>query len=223
MKIAFLLSGISYLDNYSHFSNRNYKIDWKLSLKNYKENILSFFNDDMIDIHICTNDISKYHQKEIYKDFTPKTATFISDECCQGCYPRNSRIKSVVNQCLNYNQEYDLVVITRFDLFFEIKLIDMIIDIEKFNLITTMQNECICDNFYLFPFKFLDPFLSIVQKNLYTHKSFHFIRNDIESISDINFMFDEKKDIKLLSSYKIVRSHPLKNKKYKFQEKRKFV
>ena len=222
MRLAFLVSGISYKDDYEHFSKHNFMISWKKSIQNYRENILSYFlerNYD-IDTYLCTNDLKPKMQESLLKDFNPKDYRFLSDKMCLCNFPRNARIKTVIEMCLNSGIEYDLVILTRFDLFFKNKLQDNDIDPSVFNAVSTLENkEHMCDNFYIFPFKFLQNFLSIVDENLHKLKHFHFIMNDIKQFSDIRFICDENKHINTLSFYNFVRITPPNTKSRKFNKK----
>ena len=66
------------------------------------------------------------------------------------------------------------------------------------------KNNRVCDNFYIFPFKIIKKFLRIINSKL--DISLHFIYNDVEDISEINFIKNENVDIANLSFYKIIRN-----------------
>ena len=122
---------------------------------------------------------------------------------------RNKKLLNVIELCLNNNVDYDLILITRFDLLFQKDFSKSNIKLDKFNLVSILEmDHLICDNFYLLPFSKLKKFYEIAKKNV--HKSFHCIKQDIEKIDNkefVNYILNEKKGSCSLSFYKIVRNY----------------
>jgi len=71
-KIALLLFGISYKENYQHFSGRKMKIDYKNSLENYNKFIFEYYKKlgYEIDVFISTNKHKNINN--LIKDYKPK-------------------------------------------------------------------------------------------------------------------------------------------------------
>lgn len=68
------------------------------------------------------------------------------------------------------------------------------------------RRRLICDNFYLFPYKYLKDFSNMVNKNQF--KMFHEIKMDIENINGkdfVNYILNNHTNVKRLSFYKIQR------------------
>lgn len=210
-KVALLLFGISYSE-YKHWNRHWFKnnlmIDYKYSYENYQKYIFKYFNNLNydIDVFFCTNKSSK--QDEIIKLYKPKSYMFI-DNLDSNHLSKNIKIKNVLELCINYssynNIDYENVIMSRFDLYFLDDFNKVNIDLNKFNFVSIMEKDNrICDNFYIFPFKIIKKFLRIINSKL--DISLHFIYNDVEDISEINFIKNENVDIANLSFYKIIRN-----------------
>ena len=210
--LAILLFGISYQEKFRHYNNKYVNVSWEISINNYKQYIFSFFEQKYnIDYFFCTNDVIENKRQKLLYDFNPKNHQFVSDaECKKHCkFPRNYRLKKVVEMCLDASKSYEMILITRFDLLFQIAFQWENIDLQNFNLITTLDtNDLICDNFYLLPQKFLKSFLEIINKKKDENKNFHCIKKDIEDICPINFINQEKEPTPCLqiSFYRFARS-----------------
>lgn len=228
--LAILLFGISYQENFHHYSNKYVNVSWEISINNYKQYIFSFFEQKYnIDFFFCTNDVIENKRRKLLIDFKPQNHQFVSDaECKNYCkYPRNYRIKKVVEMCLESSKTYEMILITRFDLLFQIPFQWKNIDLQKINLVTTLEtNDLICDNFYLLPQKFLKSFLEIINKQINNNNNFHCIKKDIEDICPINFINQEKinKNCLQISFYRFGRYESQRfTKKYmKFNKSEKY-
>jgi len=116
----------------------------------------------------------------------------------------------VIELCLKSNIKYDLVLITRFDLLFQKDFNNSNIQLDKFNLVSILEKpNLICDNFYLFPHKYLEDFLKIIN-NKKINTSHHYLKYDIEGINGkdfVNYILNNNKGIGRLEFYKIVRTY----------------
>ena len=250
MKLALLLFGLSKL-NYKHFSGSNTTCNYKLSYDNYQKYIFNYFQQKgyKIDIYFSTNKLSSKDREELINIYNPIAHSF-TDEMSPlpiGKNPdvlisdlghpqtplytpnnvrlRNNKIDKVVDLCLNSNNHYDLVLITRFDLLFQKDFNKSNINLDKFNLVSHLESSsrnAICDNFYLFPYKNLADFSKIIKK----YFNAHWIKDSFANIygeDHINFILDEKKEVSKLSFYKINRPvfFVMKKKKKKNKNKNK--
>ena len=209
MKIAILLFGKSYDNNYfNHNYSKNTIIDYKYSYDNYKEYIYKFFNNKGYDIdtYFSTNISNPEIQSELINKYNPIKYNFISNKT-NNQFSRNEKFKNVIELLLSENKIYDLVLITRFDLLFNIDFNESNIKFDKFNLVSILEKpHLICDNFYLFPYKYINNFFNVVNKNINT--SFHYIKNDIDNIngeSFVNYILSNNTIIRDLKFYTIVR------------------
>tara|TARA_X000000950_G_C13642170_1_gene548050 strand:- start:98 stop:667 length:570 start_codon:yes stop_codon:yes gene_type:complete len=185
------------------------QINYEDSYDNYQKYIYKYLNDKgySIDVYFSTNISNNDEHKKIIKKYNPIRYSFIENEKNKEL-SRNKKLVNVIELCLNNNVDYDLILITRFDLLFQKDFEKSNIKLDKFNLVSILEIEyAICDNFYLFPFSKLKQFHEITKKNI--NESFHFIKDDIEKIDNkefVNYILNEKTNIENLSFYKIVRN-----------------
>lgn len=184
-----------------------FDINYKYSYNNYKKYIFEYFENKgyEIDIYFCSNKLDENDSLDIIKTYNPVKCSFIDNDINR-TLSRNKKLDNVIDLCLDTKNKYDLVLITRFDLLFKKNFNESNINFNKYNLVSILESlNIICDNFYLFPYKYLQHFSKIVKKNL--HSSFHNIKHDIENINGydfINYILNENKSIGNLSFYKIV-------------------
>lgn len=225
MKLALLLFGLSKL-TYKHWRGRNTSCNYKLSYDNYQEYIFNYFQQKgyQIDVYFSTNELSSKEREELCNTYNPLAYSF-TDELSplsnhdnlnipinhrayntpDNVRGRNKKIDEVVDLCLNSNNHYDLVLITRFDLLFQKDFNQSNINLDKFNLVSILETpDAICDNFYLFPYKNLSDFSKIIKKYLNAHWTKNIIEN-IYGEDHINYILNENKEISELSFYKINR------------------
>ena len=83
-KIALLLFGISYLDNYQHWHPNKliYNIDWKDSFENYQNFIIQYFQKKgfQVDIFLVSNKIDALEQKKLLEAYKPIKYDFIENK-----------------------------------------------------------------------------------------------------------------------------------------------
>ena len=208
-RIAILLFGLS-RHIYQKKTRGSVRVDHRKSLDNYKEYIYNYFEklDYEIDIYFVSNSFKdEFKRKEVINCYYPKNYAFIRNHHCRKI-SRNQKFLKVMELCLNENINYDLVLMTRFDLLFKKKFEESNIKLDKFNLVSKLEsNNFICDNFYLFPYKYLQPFYDLMKNRIDTN--YHYIKKLIESLNGINFVnyiLNEQTKIQNLTFYEIVRN-----------------
>lgn len=218
MKLALLLFGMSKME-YVHWSmqdekeKKKCKVDYEKSYENYKKFIFDFFENKGydIDVYFTTNILDNKDKKKICEKYKPIKYNFIKNDK-NIKKSRNQKLNNVIDLCLNSGFTYDLILITRFDLLFQKEFDKSNIDFDKFNIVSILERQnLICDNFYLFPYKYFQIFSNIVKQNL--NKSFHCIQKDLYNklnITSVNYILNENRKIKSLSFYKIVRNFNVK-------------
>tara|TARA_Y100000389_G_scaffold178371_1_gene191500 strand:- start:16436 stop:17098 length:663 start_codon:yes stop_codon:yes gene_type:complete len=219
MKCALLLFGLSFCE-YEHWhSKKKTQINYADSYDNYQKYIYKYFYDKgySIDVYFSTNISNNEEHKKLITKYKPVKHSFIENEeknkSMLGFWryeaSRNKKLLNVIELCLNNNIDYDSVLITRFDLLFQKDFEKSNIKLDKFNLVSVLERgNLICDNFYLLPFNQLKQFHTITKNNI--NKSFHCIKDDIEKIVDkenVNYILNERKNIDVLSFYKVVRNY----------------
>lgn len=191
-KMALLLAGLHYRDNYTDALSKRGQVV-SIDFHKYVENIHEFVIDRFkhmgyeIDIFICTNDSPVLEDlKNVYK---PVVCTTLPDT-------RNRRISKVFGglhdiktYCANNKFIYDLYGITRFDIYFNEPILNL--DLSKVNVFSILERPGIIDdNFHLFPHSQFEPVytwlsrISTQPSQLLLHKiiginlPFHYIKNE---------------------------------------------
>ena len=177
-KIALLLFGISYLDNYQHWHPNKliYNIDWKDSFENYQNFIIQYFQKKgfQVDIFLVSNKIDALEQKKLLEAYKPIKYDFIENK--ENIWSsRNRKVDRVIDLCLESNINYKMVCITRFDLQFQKNFNTCLIDENAFNIVSQLEKpELLCDNFYIIPYKYIHLFSKLVKGKL--DDNFHKIK-----------------------------------------------
>lgn len=188
-KIAIVLCGISYKENYNHWKGGTVCIDYKNSIDNYNEYLFDYFKKlgYNIDIYLSTNNVNETIKKDILEKYKPIKYNFLIDaedsfsskdagwnekQCFKPKQKKNIiGIELLKGYCQNKKKPYDLVLFTRFDLLFNIffheKYVN--IDINAMNIISKIDNGFVCDNFFLFPYKLLDIFEKSIRAKDFNH------------------------------------------------------
>ena len=207
MKLALILFGISLEINRYWQYGALYSVDYKNSYDNYQRYIFDYFKGKgySIDVYISTNKLNSDDDiAEIIDKYKPVKYR-IADDCEDYIISRNKKLESAIDLCIEGGGEYDLVLITRFDLLFQKDFADSNIQFDKINIVSVLERpNLICDNFYLFPHKYLKDFQQVIRKcaNI-NHRN---IKNDLEKIAPINYILNENRDISELSFYKIAKT-----------------
>ena len=207
MKLVLILFGISLEINRYWQYGALYSVDYKNSYDNYQRYIFDYFKGKgySIDVYISTNKLNSDDDiAEIIDKYKPVKYR-IADDCKDYIISRNKKLESAIDLCIEGGGEYDLVLITRFDLLFQKDFADSNIHLDKINIVSVLERpNLICDNFYLFPHKYLKDFQKVIRKcaNI-NHRN---IKNDLEKIAPINYILNENCDISELSFYKIAKT-----------------
>ena len=208
-KLALLLFGISY-GEYRHFRGRNMKIDYKISVENYKTFIFEYFENlgYEIDVFFATNEMDDHEKEKLLEIYKPVDYVFMEHNNDKRA-GRNEKFRNVIDLCVKHkDNNYDHVLITRFDLLFKKKFQESHIEFNKFNLVSILEKDkLVCDNFYFFPIRMLDGFKELC--DFWHWRRFHDIIYQLEkrwSIDAINYILNEHTWIDRLSFYEIVRT-----------------
>ena len=207
MKLALILFGISLEINRYWQYGALYSVDYKNSYDNYQRYIFDYFKGKGydIDVYISTNNLNSDDDiAEIIDKYKPVKYR-IADDCEDYIISRNKKLESAIDLCIEGGGEYDLVLITRFDLLFQKDFADSNIQLDKINIVSVLDRpNLICDNFYLFPHKYLKDFQQVIRKcaNIDNRN----IKSDLEKIAPINYILNENRDISELSFYKIAKT-----------------
>lgn len=210
MKLAVLLNGISYCENYNNHYMGNISINFNLSYFNYKNIIYEYFEkigysiDTFISTNIIDNDTKK---KELIELYNPVKYCFVDNLKGNNYINSNYKIIKNIEQMKQYstinNITYDYILITRFDLYFNINFECINFDYNMINVVSQLEHpNLICDNFYFFHNRFINKLYNIIKndKSMFRHGIKNMLNNKI------HFLYNEPgRLVSELSFYHIVR------------------
>lgn len=152
MKICILIRGIHYYDRYNsplqHIGIKT--IDYRQSVANYKRNLIGAYKNETVDIYLSTyetkflNDlINDYKPKDFY---VRKFPGIIND-----IVKRNYEMTEMIINGLDLiKEEYDMYIVTRFDLLFTNPLNTLYPKRGFINVSHKTNNNNIDDNLHIF-------------------------------------------------------------------------
>ena len=200
--IAILLFGISYDNNYINGKVRkHYLVDARHYFKNFNEIVITYFKNKgyNIDIFLSTN--QSIIKDDLLKIYNPVSWYF--DKINIG---RNKKIKIGLEMIINNDKEtYDLILVTRFDIFYKFSFQDSYFDFNKLNLVSILEkSHLIDDNFYLFPNKYLLKFYEIFCgcKDNYKEEA-HNLKNVFDKNFEINYIQNQYTTVENLNFFKL--------------------
>ena len=209
-RMALLFNGIHYQKQYKHYSNNLINIDFRQYTKNIKTKLIDHFEKNyIIDTFICSSpsEISSelldfYKPKSYFLDDTDKLSKIL--------YGRLFKFIKVLQLLIDYIELnkvlYDIVCITRFDIYFMKDFLN--IDITKLNIVSILEHPGICDdNFYLFPIYFLKDFYDLVYHQIMNNKTttiiLHNTLHKFIELFPINYLCNEGVVVRHLSFFKL--------------------
>lgn len=202
-KLAVALTGIHYFQNYDHFTNSKYNINFKKYVRNIKIKIYNFFEKKYnIDTFIVTN--PSIYQEELISIYNP--VKYIINETFDHTIKKINSLEMILEYSNSNNKKYHLILVTRFDIYFLKDFTN--IDPNKFNIISTLEKPHLWDdNVYIFPFHYLSLFLENLKK---LYDSFlakrmvcHNIKHLLDKLMLIHYIDNENVCVDKLSFFKL--------------------
>lgn len=212
MRIAVALRGVSYLENYYHRYNLpRFTVDYKDVLPAFKQNVVQAFQRMGHDVDIFINTYHNKHDEDVVKDYNPVACLWkeyqeiSSEDYVRTAEPmlidRHLECFDLITQYEDDNNfKYDMVLVTRFDLYYYMSLEDVQLDFTCFNFTfwhiadhgRIFSSE---DNFVLFPRAKLDLFRSCLLQMKADNESTHLSGKYLLDRGEIvKYLFGEKGD-----------------------------
>lgn len=209
-KLALLLFGVSYYE-YNHFKGGNVKVDYKISVENYKKFIFEYFENlgYEIDVFFATNVMDNDEKEKLLEVYKPVDYVFMEHNNDKKV-GRNEKFINAIELCRRHkDNNYDHVLMTRFDLLFKKNFQESHIEFDKFNLVSILEkDDYVCDNFYFFPIRMLDSFKELC--DFWKWRRYHDLKHKFEErwgIDSVHYILNEHTWVNNLSFYKIVRTY----------------
>jgi hypothetical protein len=202
-KMAVVLSGLHYQENYLHFSGEAVKIDFEMYTKNIKKKIYEHFsNSYKIDTFICTNQSSKV--SDLLRTYKLVRYAFEAGDAFQ---KRVKALQLLVDYIKTSKTRYELVLLTRFDIYFMRQFTRENLDLRKFNMVSVLEQKHLCDdNLFVFPIQYLLLFHKLLQHRLtfpYNTLAMHNMKEAFEKNMEVNYICNEPGLVRQLSFFKL--------------------
>jgi hypothetical protein len=190
-KIALILFGISY-HNIENDNKLKCNIDFRESYENYNEKIIKYFNDKGYDIDVfaSTNTIPLEIKNEMNKIYNP--IEIIESDNDFPCLSRHIKLTKGINSVLNYNKNYDICIMIRFDLTIQDEFNN--VDYNKINIVSKLESpDLIDDNIYIVPYSKLKYLYDILIETAPKHNYwYHGMKDELLKVSDIHYIKNEE-------------------------------
>lgn len=203
-KVALLLRGISYMKKYIRIGGDNIEkyIDYRITYDSIKTNIIQQLQSSGYDVDIFISTYNSELNEQLLSDYKPKKYTFIDFNR----YNHMNRHKCLAQHICNVidllqkhinetKDNYDFVIVTRFDTNFGDSIMNFNFNPTKFNFGNTAlpDNSAVCADLIILNTKYLDAY-KLSAKNVLKKKikHMHQVYNIIGRIigkDEINFCF----------------------------------
>ena len=184
--VALLMRGISY-GTYQHFSKSHYTIDFRDNFENVDAMLIQPLKQRGVDVDLfcVTYDQPYLHTlKELYKPGAVVSEPFDST--------RNNYVMHMMSRCLELvlaqAKQYQLVIMTRFDINLMLSILDIPYKDDKINFTCKTADGGVDDTLIIFNGSYLDTMFQVVSNNIvydYQHRLHKTLdQNDIHYMSD---------------------------------------
>ena len=153
MKIGLNLVGKSYLPDE--------KKDWRVSIDNIIDSIINVYKDQhLVEVYICTYETET--TKQLIEQYNPKKV------CLLGLDTSDQRLTYIKSLKELLNEDLDIIISTRFDIFFYKPFNELNVDFTKVNFLFREQgwwnsHKFTTDNIFIIPKTFLPQFIESIQ------------------------------------------------------------
>jgi hypothetical protein len=202
--MAICIAGLHWEENYKNpYIEHTIKIDYNRYVKNIKTKIFKYFEKDyQIDTFICTQQSTMIDNLLI--TYNPIQCVL---ENKNHCFKKLKVLKAVQDQMNNTNKIYDIILLTRFDIYLLEDFTQNNINLNKFNIVSILEHDRVCDdNLFIFPIPYLTPLTKLLENKLLKYANpdaIHFLKNNFEYHFDTHYIKNEFVKVADLSFYKL--------------------
>lgn len=202
------LGGISFDENYNRRDDIYWCVDFRLSTNNYKENLL---NNSPADCYISTYNHSLIN--ELSDAWNPQEYILINDYDYIQDKLKAKKLhllnvcRLIINAQNARGKPYDKVILTRFDLKYNINLVNLPVNTDCLNISAKCeQDHLIDDNIYIMHGSKLNKFYEVVNA---WNESFHNLIYMFQKNFTVNFLQQGNYCVSRNPLFTIVRSPPV--------------
>lgn len=204
MKVAICLTGIHYMNSYTHWMNWKIAVDYRKSVQSFKDCVESYFKKQGYEVDYFLATYNSTLLSELVDIFSPCVRFFAEpfpndyvNTPENAAIGKHRKLEQVIS-CLT--DEYDMYLFTRFDLNYTYSLDTLRVDFDKVNFHTRMKkfytDHDVDDNFILVPQKYLNKFIEAVKKhpkNMFLHNIMDYLNADVNYFIDGEYYSHEFK------------------------------
>jgi hypothetical protein len=189
--MAICLVGLHFLQNYKHHNDIIVNVNYKEYLNNIKTKIYSYFEKDFhVDTFVCTSMSNKLD--ELLNDYS------VVKYCIEEDHNHIKKLK-VLELLIDYisetNKQYDVVLMTRFDIYIIDEFTKDNINLDYFNVVSVLEQNCLMDdNLFIFPIEYLISIKNIIRDYINIkndRSSIHWLLNELQKNVNINYIKNE--------------------------------
>jgi hypothetical protein len=226
--MAILIAGLHcYTNCHKDCCGRNVNMSYKEYVKNIKTKIYGYFEKDYnIDTFIATNQTDELN--DVLNTYMPinydvddnnkiiKHVTFNKNIPKNYCIKKIKALKLLIDYINESKKRYDIVLLTRFDIYIIKEFTKNNINLNKFNIVSQLEHAYLMDdNLYIFPIKYLYTFFNVFLNCCVNYeKKFNKNKNKfphciiphllpLPKYFDINYICNDNKNVPNLSFYKL--------------------
>lgn len=169
MKVAVGLFGIHYVDTLNHWAGWKHGVDYR---KTFHNQFTQIYSNHDVKYYSATyySDV----QNELLNDYNFTSITFSEIDNSTTSDPvvkRNKIFKNTIKLMLEDKTEWDLVILTRYDLYFKKNFYSLDINFDKVNFLCGarrnhkrgIDTDTVDDNFYCIPRHLLQSFYDTIE------------------------------------------------------------
>lgn len=203
-KMAVVLTGLHYKENYSHFSGAVFNIDYRPYMANIKKHIYDYFRNAYdIDTFVCTDDTIK--KDELLKSYKPVNHLIVD---CDANQKKLKGLQMLIHHIQTTKTRYEVVLLTRFDIYMVESFTSSNLNLQKLNIVSVLEQDHLCDdNLFVFPIQYLLGFTKLLHDRLlepYNNLVLHNMKKTFEKHMPINYIHNEPgKLVRELSFFKL--------------------
>ena len=199
--MAILLSGLHYFENYN---NTGVTVDFRKYVKNIKTKIYEFFQSQYhIDTFLCTN--SSVHLNHLLDTYKP--VEHVIENEGNMAVKKTKGLQSIFYHSQRHRIEYEIILLTRFDIYFLKEFTHDNIHLHKLNIISILEHNKVCDdNLFILPWMYLKQFTNLLyQTAIHSREPFaiHYLKNKFEKMFQVHYIYNEHRLVADLSFFKL--------------------
>ena len=193
MKVALLLRGFVYKKHHMHWTGKVVEIDYRDNLSNVKTQVVEPLRSKYsVDVYLSTYETNRVDKDELMHEFDAREICWSVDD---GSSKQMDCLQRGVEMIMDQHIDYDLVIISRFDLELKVSVTDIPYDPAKINFIWYEQcnDNRVGDCMHFVNYIYTPIFLQALRSCTY-RTCCHYLKNYLDPLisnDDVNVIYKE--------------------------------